>query len=117
MLPGIIISTITLSWVAFLSAILCTRYRDLSQIVTSVLPVAFYLTPIIWMPNMLSGRSGFFLLEANPFFHLIEVIRAPLLGTAPTLTNWLVSLTMAVLGWVITLWVYGKYKNRISYWL
>jgi lipopolysaccharide transport system permease protein len=77
----------------------------------------FYLTPIIWMPSMLAGRPGFAFLDLNPFFHLIEVIRAPLLGSMPTLTNWLVSLTMAVLGWVITLWVYGKYKNRISYWL
>ena len=116
-IPGIIISTMVLSWVAFLSAIFCTRYRDLSQIVTSVLPVAFYLTPIIWMPNMLAGRPGFAFLNLNPFYHLIEVIRAPLLGAAPTLTNWVVSLAMAVLGWLFTLWVYGKYKNRISYWL
>jgi lipopolysaccharide transport system permease protein len=116
-IPGLILSTLTLSWVAFLAAILCTRYRDLSQIVVSVLQVAFYLTPIIWMPNMLTGRSSFIFLEMNPFFHLIEVIREPLLGSAPSLNNWLVSLAMAALGWLMTLWVYGKYKNRISYWL
>jgi lipopolysaccharide transport system permease protein len=106
-----------LAWVAFLAAVLCTRYRDLSQIVASVLQIAFYITPIIWMPSILGGRSGFIFLDMNPFFHLIEVIRAPLLGTAPTLTNWLVSLGMAAVGWTITLLVYGKYKNRVSYWL
>ena len=116
-IPGLLISTVTLSWVAFLSAIFCTRYRDLSQIVASIITIVFYLTPIIWMPSMLSGRLGFAFLDFNPFFHLIEVIRAPLLGSAPTLTNWLVSLAMAVLGWVLTLWVYSKCKNRISYWL
>jgi lipopolysaccharide transport system permease protein len=116
-IPGLFLSTITLAWVAFLASIFCTRYRDLSQIVTSVLQIAFYITPIIWMPSMLGGRSSFIFLDMNPFFHLIEVIRAPLLGSAPTLTNWLVSLAMAAVGWAITLLAYGKYKNRIAYWL
>jgi lipopolysaccharide transport system permease protein len=69
------------------------------------------------MPSMLSGRSSFIFLDMNPFFHLIEVIRAPLLGSTPTIANWLVSLAMAGVGWAITLFVYGKYKNRIAYWL
>ena len=116
-IPGLFLSTITLAWVAFLASILCTRYRDLSQIVASVLQIAFYITPIIWMPSMLGGRSSFIFLDMNPFFYLIEVIRAPLLGSAPTLTNWLVSLAVAAIGWAITLLVYNKYKNRIAYWL
>jgi lipopolysaccharide transport system permease protein len=116
-IPGLLLSTIIIAWIAFLAAILCTRYRDLSQIVTSILQIAFYITPIIWMPNMLTGRSSFLFLDMNPFFHIIEVIRAPLLGTFPTPTNWLFSLAIALLGWVGTLWVYGKSKNRISYWL
>lgn len=116
-IPGLVLSTLTLAWVALLAGVLCTRYRDLSQIVASVLQIAFYVTPIIWMPSMVSGRQGFFFLDINPFYHLIEVVRAPLLGTVPTLTNWLVSMGMVIIGWAITLVVYGKYKNRISYWL
>lgn len=116
-IPGLLLSTTTVAWFALLVAVLCTRFRDLSQIVASVLQIAFYVTPIIWMPSMLSGRKEIVFLDMNPFFHLIEVIRAPLLGSAPTLTNWLVSLAMAAVGWVLTLWVYSKYKNRIAYWL
>ena len=116
-IPGLILTTLTLAWVALLVGVLCTRYRDLSQIVASVLQIAFYVTPIIWMPSMLSGRREFIFLDINPFYHLIEVVRAPLLGTAPTLTNWLVSVGMVIAGWLITLAVYGKYRNRISYWL
>lgn len=116
-IPGLVLTTLTLSWVALLAAVLCTRYRDLSQIVASVLQIAFYVTPIIWMPALLSGRRSFIFLDANPFYHLIEVIRAPLLGSMPTLTNWVVSIVIAVAGWVMTLLVYSRYKNRISYWL
>lgn len=116
-IPGLVLTTLTLAWIALLAGVLCTRYRDLSQIVASVLQIAFYVTPIIWMPSMLSGRRGFIFLDINPFYHLVEVIRAPILGTVPSATNWLVSIAMVVVGWTITLLVYGKYKNRISYWL
>ncbi len=116
-IPGLALTTLTLSWVALLAAILCTRYRDLSQIAASVLQIAFYVTPIIWMPSLLAGRRSLIFLDANPFYHLIEVIRAPLLGSLPTLTNWLVSILIAVIGWFVTILVYGRYKNRISYWL
>ena len=116
-IPGLILSTLTLGWVALFAGVLCTRYRDLSQIVASVLQIAFYITPIIWMPSMISGRRGFIFLDLNPFYHLIEVVRAPLLGIAPTATNWLVSIGMVLVGWAITLVFYGRYKSRISYWL
>lgn len=116
-IPGFILSTVTLTWVALLAGILCTRYRDLTQIVASVLQIVFYLTPILWMPSMLAERHGYVYMDVNPFYHLIEVIRSPLLGSAPTMTSWLVSIGMALIGWIVTISVYGKYKNRISYWL
>jgi len=116
-IPGLILTTLTLAWVALLAGVLCTRYRDLSQMVASVLQITFYVTPIIWMPSMLSGRREFIFLDINPFYHLIEVVRAPILGVAPTLTNWLVSIGISLVGWLITLAVYGKYRSRISYWL
>ena len=116
-IPGLILTTLTLAWVALLAGVLCTRYRDLSQMVASVLQITFYVTPIIWMPSMLSGRREFIFLDINPFYHLIEVVRAPILGVAPTLTNWLVSIGISLVGWAITLAVYGKYRSRISYWL
>jgi len=116
-IPGLILTTLTLAWVALLAGVLCTRYRDLSQMVASVLQITFYVTPIIWMPSMLSGGREFTFLDINPFYHLIEVVRAPILGVAPTLTNWLVSIGISLVGWAITLAVYGKYRSRISYWL
>ena len=116
-IPGLFLTTMSLAWIALLAGVICTRYRDLAQIIASVLQIAFYLTPIIWMPSLLAGRKGYMFLDFNPFYHLIEVIRSPLLGVAPTMTNWLVSISILIVGWIVTLIVYGKYKNRISYWL
>jgi len=116
-IPGLMLATLSLAWMALLAAIVCTRYRDLAQIVASVLQIAFYVTPIIWMPSLLSGRASTLFLNSNPFYHLLEVVRAPLLGYAPSLLNWGACLAMAVAGWTFTIWLFGLYRNRMSYWL
>lgn len=116
-IPGLCLTILNLGWISLLLGILCTRYRDLPQIVTSVLQVVFYLTPIMWIPKLLTSRAGAYLIDSNPFYHMLEVIRAPLLGELPTALNWTVSGGLAVLGWILALFVYGRYKHRIAYWL
>lgn len=116
-IPGLVLLSINLAWVALLLAIICARYRDLPQIINSVLLVIFYITPIMWMPNMLPQRAGRYMLDMNPFYYLLEIVRAPLLSQMPTMTDWVVSLAIALLGWILTITVYGTYKRRVAYWL
>lgn len=116
-LPGILLVIVNLSWMILILAILCARYRDLPQIVNSMLQIVFYLTPIMWLPNLLPARAGVYLLVWNPFYHLIEIVRAPLLERIASELNWEVSLGLAVVGWALALAVYGRYKLRIAYWL
>lgn len=98
-------------------SVLCARYRDVTQIVSSMLQVAFYLTPIIWMPSLLSGRSSIFLLEINPFYHLISLIRLPLLGYFPSMISWLVILFTGLVSWVLAFFVLSRFRRHIVYWL
>lgn len=116
-LPGLAVLTLNLSWLALILGVVCTRYRDLPQIVNSILQVAYFVTPIMWLPNLLPGRASLYLLDMNPLYHLIEIVRAPLLGAAPTLMNWCASLGLALVGWLVALALYGRYRNRIAYWL
>ena len=116
-IPGLLLVALCLSWLALLFAMLCARYPDLAQIVASVLQVAFYLTPIIWNPSLLPNRVGATFLQFNPFYHLLELIRAPLLGVVPSLTSWLTVLVFAVVGWSFTLLVFSRLRHRVVYWL
>lgn len=116
-IPGLLLTLINLSWMALVLGILCARYRDLPQIVTSLLQVVFYLTPVIWLPALLPARASVYLLETNPFYHMLEVVRAPLLGQMPSTSNWIISITLAVVGWLATIAFFGRYKNRVAYWL
>jgi len=116
-IPGFILATINLTWVTLILAVICARFRDMPQIVASLIQVTFYLTPIIWKPETVSAHTGVYLLELNPVYHLIEIMRAPLLGQAPTPMNWLVSAALAICGSLFALYFYGRYRRRIAYWL
>lgn len=117
MVPGLILVIVCLSWIALLLAVICTRYRDMPQMVASILQVAFYLTPIIWMPSLLPGRAGAAVTAFNPFYHLIELIRAPLLGQVPGLLSWVVVLGLSIVGWLAVMWLYARVRLRVAYWL
>lgn len=116
-IPGFLLVIVNLAWIALILATICARYRDLPQIVGSVMQVLFYLTPIMWMPSLMPDRAAIFIVELNPVYHLFEVIRAPLMGYLPKVTNWKVCFLMAVVGWIIALAFYGRYKRRIAYWI
>ena len=99
-----------------------TRLGPISRsppIVDSVMRILFFVTPIIWMPEMMpamvAGRVS--VLNSNPFFHLLELVRAPLLGQPPGLLSWLVALGIAVGGWIVAFVMYTRYRRRIAYWV
>jgi ABC-type polysaccharide/polyol phosphate export permease len=46
--------------------------------------VLFYVTPVIFPANLLRGRRALSLVvDLNPLFHLLEVVRRPLLTATP----------------------------------
>ena len=116
-IPGLIILTLNLLWISLLLAVICTRFRDMTQIVESLLQIAFYITPIIWMPSLLPARASVMLLDPNPIYHLLAIVREPLIGNPPSLTNWLVSIGLLLIGSLLSLHLFNKYRARISYWL
>lgn len=117
LMPGFIIFVWNILWISLLLGTFCTRFRDMPPIVGSLLQVFFYITPIIWMPNSLNPRSANMLVDPNPVYHILQVVRAPILGICPSSLNWSISIVVGLFGSLITLWFFGKYKKRIAYWL
>jgi ABC-2 type transport system permease protein len=102
-------------WIALFLGVLSARFRDVPLIVGSVVQVLFFITPVIWKPEMLPGRALW--LDLNPFYHLVEIMRAPLLGQTPALGNWLTVLAITVGGWAVALFFYSAYRWRVAYWV
>tara|TARA_Y100001968_G_C19451604_1_gene769042 strand:+ start:5210 stop:5995 length:786 start_codon:yes stop_codon:yes gene_type:complete len=116
LLPGlIIISLNALLWGSLL-AVIGTRYRDFAQIITSLIQVIFFLTPIMWMPTLLPAKLNWVVMY-NPFNQFLNLIRYPLLGQALTLPSILMITTVTLLGLSLYAYCLGKYKNRVVFWL
>lgn len=102
-------------WVAILLGILGARYRDIVQMVSNVVQVLFFLTPVMWTARSIQHKT--WILDLNPLYHVLRIMRNTLLGGDLPAQSWEVVLVMTVLGWTLTLWLLVRYRRRISYWL
>lgn len=114
-LPGLAVLLANGLWCGALLGLLSARFRDLPQIVSSLMQVAFFATPIFWSTEALSGTSA--LVSANPFFHLIEVVRAPLIGHPVPVQSWYVVCALSLAGWAVAVLAFRRFHRRISYWV
>lgn len=113
--PGLALFLLNAAWVAMVLGLLSARFRDLPQIISALLQVAFYVTPILYRPVSLTRFA--WIVTFNPLTYLIEIVRAPLIGIFPSAMDWGVALLMALLGWLLALYVTGRYGKRIAYWV
>ena len=118
-LPGLMLLCLNGIWVALLLGIVSARFRDVPPIVSSVVRILFFVTPIIWMPELMPSRALMLalVLDFNPFFHFVELVRAPLLGQAPGMVSWLAVSGITLGGWMLAFELLRRYRRRIAYWV
>lgn len=114
-IPALLLILFNGFWISILFGLLSARFRDIPLIIASIVQVVFFITPVIWRPEMLPERT--LLLVLNPLYHMVEIIRAPLLGGVPSLENWYAVITISILGAALTFVFYSTYRWRIPYWL
>lgn len=114
-IPAVLLLLVNLMWVGILISFVSARYRDMAQIITSLLQPIFFFTPIIWTVNLIPDKI--YLVDYNPFFHLIEILRMPILGQIPSLLNWIVVISMAIFGSFLSTLCYQKYQHKVPYWV
>ena len=114
--PGILIIAVTAFATSIIFGILGARFRDFSYTVSMLMGPIFFITPIIWMPDMLSGTRSV-MAQLNPFAHFLAIVREPLLGHAPTLINYIVTMSISGILVLISLLFLGKHKSKVAYWV
>jgi lipopolysaccharide transport system permease protein len=113
--PALALVILNALWVGVLLGTLCARFRDIPQIVQSLMRVAFFLTPVIWMPDQLGARA--YLALFNPFTYFVELIRAPLIGQVPSALTWGLALAVTLSGWTLAGVAFVRFRGRVPYWL
>lgn len=113
--PSILLFAINAWWITLLLGILGSRFRDVGHIIGTFLPFMFFLTPILWQPDMLRGLA--FIAHYNPFTHYIEILRQPLLGQVPSTINYAVVGALTFAGIVTAIVAFARTRHRIAFWL
>jgi lipopolysaccharide transport system permease protein len=115
-IPGFALFWLNAVWITMLLGALCARFRDVQQLVGTLLQISLFLTPIFWSPDQLTGRTAI-LAAINPLYYLVATIREPLLGQAPQVSHWLIVALITIVGWTLTIRMLTKFRQRIVYWL
>ncbi len=116
LLPGLAILYVNSVIYGLILAMLGGRYRDITQVIKSLVQVVFFVTPVMWSADILPAKERIFV-ELNPFYAFLEVVRQPLLGRLPTLGNVGMTLIVTLLGAAVSFKMFARYRARIVYWL
>jgi lipopolysaccharide transport system permease protein len=100
---------------AILLGMLCARFRDVPPIVTNVMQLLFFLSPILWKPELLGDKQVW--LPLNPFFVLMETVRGPLLEGGAALMIWVAALTYTLILVGLTFAFFVRFRSRIAFWV
>jgi ABC-type polysaccharide/polyol phosphate export permease len=114
-LPGMFLIYINQVWVAFVLAILSSRYRDVLQVISTGVQIMMFATPIMWPKDSLGAST--WIAEVNPLYHLIELVRAPLLGHPPEMLSWLVGISTGLIGTFVALALLVRSSRRLVFWI
>lgn len=116
LIPNLFIIYVNAICYGIILAMLGARYRDIPQVIKSLITVVFFITPIMWKLDILPPQKRF-IVFLNPFYSFVELIRAPLVGYLPSLLNIGMVLMVTFIGLISSYVLFTARRVRIIYWL
>lgn len=114
-LPGITVLLINALCISCILGIINTRYRDIHQLIATSLVILPFVTPVFWEKSYLKKHE--WIATYNPFYHAVELVRAPLLGHPADPASWICIGWITLLGLLAASYVLSRHKHKIIYWL
>jgi len=114
-LPGLLILWLNCVWIAILLGLVSARFRDVPPIITNLVGILVFITPIFWPLEALGEWKS--IVALSPFFAAIDIIRAPLLGVPSEPSSWSVVLALTVIGWIFAFAAFARYRQRVAFWI
>jgi ABC-type polysaccharide/polyol phosphate export permease len=99
---------------------LVARFRDIGPLVSSVMRIMFFLTPVFWSVDQVEANERAWLAWLNPFTYQLLAFRDPILGTthpgAPV-NPMVMTAILAIVNVALGLLVFWRTRPRIPYWV
>jgi len=114
-IPGLLALVLNSIWVNMFFGSVAVRHRDLTHLMTAIMQVTFFLTPILYVPSQFGKRAVLF--QYNPFTHYIAIVREPLINAEVPIFAWKVVGLITVIGWIGALIAYQRRGRAIPFWV
>jgi lipopolysaccharide transport system permease protein len=113
-IPGMMLVLISILGWAFALGCIGARFRDVGPLVSSLVGALLIFTPIFWRRTDISSAK--WIADFNPFFHLLETVRQPMLGNAPETIHWIVSSGFAAISIIFGAITFIFMRRKLNHW-
>ena len=113
-IPGFLIMLLFGIGACLILGSLTSRYKDVSFIMQAILRLLFFASPLFWVKS--HGLKAI-VAEVNPLYHIITIIRAPILGYLPDIHNYYISIIFSVVVLLIGFILFTIVREKMAYWL
>lgn len=103
-------------WAGLFLGMVCTRFRDLPPLLISLMQLAFFISPVIWM-NDGKNETISLLVALNPLAYFLDLVRSPMLGLPIDLKQLALAVGFSIVCSVVSFKAFARYRARITYWL
>lgn len=99
-----------------LLGVLCTRFRDLPQVIQNVVQIAFFITPVMWPAAIVKNRLPI-VIDYNPFAAFLHVVAEPMRGIVPSFETYALAIGVVVALGITGYLLFARFRARLVYWL
>jgi ABC-type polysaccharide/polyol phosphate export permease len=114
-LLGLLLIILNLWWISLLISTLGARFRDLGPSIDALMPVLFFLTPILYKKQEVASAVAWF--KFNPIATLFTLVKNPLLSLSVDPTDYVAMAILGVVGWVTAISIFSRHKKHIVFWI
>ena len=114
-IPGLMISSLTIFFVSIIIAIVSLRFRDIAPLISSIMPMMFFFSPVLFRANQLESLK--IILFINPFTYIITLIKDPLLGNNPPTSIWVGGISLCIFSFFLLVVLLKFKRKNIIFWI
>jgi ABC-2 type transport system permease protein len=119
-IPGMVLLVIAMTALTLILGIVAARFRDVKPLIGALVQLLFFFLPISWPLDVFVQKVGAgkaWIIQLNPLFHFVQIVRQPLVGQSVDWWSWVVALGLTVIIWALALTMLRRFRARISYWV
>ena len=112
---AILVILATIPAAIILLAMLGTFFPDSQFIISNLMRVGMFLTPIFWIYTPGEGGARGMLYYWNPFTYYINLVREPILSGAPHISDAMTCIAISAFAWILALYLLGRLRHEVVF--